>query len=110
MTYSKHDLTNDHSEFTRYKQTPLVSDFDPSTHAGPKHAAHPSFNVSGFPPAPNHANPDLSCIEDPPLVDADDSLLTLKNLRVNKTEDAESLMQMDKGEIIVYYEQLLDKC
>ena len=46
----------------------------------------------------------------PHNISMDDSLLTIQNLRVNKAEDADKLMLMDKQDIIAYYEQLLDKC
>lgn len=32
------------------------------------------------------------------------------NLRVNKQEDTERILEMNKEEIINYYELLLDKC
>jgi len=39
-----------------------------------------------------------------------ESTQTLKNLKLLKSDDIEKLMQMDKSEIIKYYEGLLDKC
>eukprot|EP00347_Sterkiella_histriomuscorum_P013121 403365937 len=39
-----------------------------------------------------------------------DSMQTVQNLKLLKTEDAEKLLTMDKSEIIKYYESLLDKC
>lgn len=39
-----------------------------------------------------------------------DSMQTIQNLNLLKTEDAEKLLQLDKIEIIKYYESLIDKC
>ena len=40
----------------------------------------------------------------------DESLNTVHNLRVVKTEDVDKLMLMDKSDLIKYYEGLIDKC
>lgn len=40
----------------------------------------------------------------------EDSMQTSYNLKLLKSEDAEKLLQMDKQDIIAYYEGLLDKC
>lgn len=40
----------------------------------------------------------------------DDSLQTIENLRLLREEDADKLLEMDKSDIIKYYEALLDKC
>lgn len=40
----------------------------------------------------------------------DDSMQTVANLKLLKTEDAEKLLLLDKKDIIKYYEGLLDKC
>jgi hypothetical protein len=40
----------------------------------------------------------------------DDSLQTVHNLNLLRSEDAEKLKLMDKKDIITYYEGILDKC
>jgi hypothetical protein len=40
----------------------------------------------------------------------DDSINTIGKLRIIKTEDADKIMQMDKHDIMKYYEDMIDKC
>lgn len=82
--------------------------------------------MSDFDPSIFHQNKDTSQINisqdliysKPPKIheenkrspEVDESLTTVKNLRIIKTEDVDKIIEMDKEEIIKYYEGIIDKC
>lgn len=58
----------------------------------------------------NNGNKDISHINNQNLEYDNDSMNTIKNLRINREEDLEKVKLMDKEDVIKYYEEVLDRC